>query len=163
MPEKLEFTIRPCKRGDEGLVCAFIRELAEYERLAHQVEATETKIAAVLFGPNPRVFCNLAEVGGEPGGFALWFYNFSTFLARPGIYLEDLFVRPQFRGRGIRKALLGDLARRAIAEGCGRLEWWVLDWNAPSIDFYKALGALPMDDWTVFRVAGDALSTLAKA
>lgn len=163
MADNPEAVIRPAKPGDETLVCEFIRELAEYERLAHEVEVTEDKIAAALFGPSPRVFCDLAEVSGEPAGFALWFYNFSTFLARPGIYLEDLFVRPPFRGRGLGKALLGHLARRAMAKECGRLEWWVLDWNTPSIEFYKALGAVPMNDWTVFRVTGEALSKLAKA
>jgi GNAT superfamily N-acetyltransferase len=155
--------IRLAKQGDEGLICAFIRDLAEYERLAHEVEATPEKIAAALFGPQARVFCDLAEADGEPAGFALWFYNFSTFLARPGIYLEDLFVHPQFRGRGIGKRLLSNLAQRALAEGCRRLEWWVLDWNTPSIEFYRSLGAVPMDEWTVFRVAGEALAKLAEA
>jgi GNAT superfamily N-acetyltransferase len=163
MHEHPQQTIRGARRGDEGLVCAFIRELAEYERLAHECEVTDEKIAEALFGPSPRVYSDIAEVDGVPAGFALWFYNFSTFLARPGIYLEDLFVRPRFRGQGVGKALLVHLARRAVAEGCGRLEWSVLDWNTPSIDFYKLLGALPMNDWTVFRVAGDALSTLAQA
>jgi len=154
--------IRAARAGDEALVLSFVRELAEYERLAHEVVATEEAVSTALFGPNPRVFCDLAHSRGEPAGFALWIYNFSTFLAKPGIYLEDLFVRPQFRGRGIGKALLANLARRAIAEDCGRLEWWVLDWNTPSIEFYKSLGATPMDEWTVFRVTGDALTKLAK-
>lgn len=155
--------IRAARAGDEALVLSFIRELAEYEKLQHQVVATAEAVASALFGAQPRAFCDLAYSGGEAAGFALWFYNFSTFLAKPGLYLEDLFVRPQFRGQGIGKALLANLAQRAIAEDCGRLEWWVLDWNTPSIDFYKSLGAMAMDEWTVFRVTGDALGKLAKA
>jgi len=155
--------IRPARPGDEALVLSFIRELAEYEKLQHEVVATEAAVAAALFGVRPRAYCDLAYADREPAGFALWFYNFSTFLAKPGIYLEDLFVRPQFRGRGIGKALLASLAQRAIEQDCRRLEWWVLDWNTPSIEFYKSLGAQPMDEWTVFRVAGDALAKLAKA
>ena len=155
--------IRAARPGDEALVLSFIRELAEYEKLQHQVVATEAAVAAALFGAAPRAYCDLAYAGGEPAGFALWFYNFSTFLAKPGIYLEDLFVRPQFRGQGIGKALLANLAKRALAQDCGRLEWWVLDWNTPSIEFYKSLGAQPMEDWTVFRVTGEALARLAKA
>jgi GNAT superfamily N-acetyltransferase len=154
--------IRAAKPGDERLILSLIRELAEYERLLDAVEATEEKVAATLFGAAPRVFCDLAEVQGEPAGFALWFYNYSTFLAKSGIYLEDLFVRPAFRGRGIGKALLATLARRALHESCGRFEWAVLDWNEPSISFYKALGARPLSDWTVFRLDGEALTKLAQ-
>ena len=123
--------------------------------------ATQDSLRAALFGPNPRVFCDIAEADGEPAGFALWFYNYSTFLARHGIYLEDLFVRPRFRGRGIGKALLVDLAARTVREGCGRLEWAVLDWNAPSIAFYESLGARAMKEWQVYRLTGDALRRLA--
>ncbi len=155
--------IREARREDAGLVFAFIRGLAEYEKLAHEVVTSEAEIAAALFGVNPRVFCDIAEWDGEAAGFALWFYNFSTFRGRHGIYLEDLFVNPQLRGRGIGKALLANLAKRAVAQGCARVEWWVLDWNAPSIDFYKSLGAVAMDEWTVFRLTGDALTGLARA
>ncbi len=153
--------IRSAKPGDEVLVLSFIRGLAEYERLLHEVEATEGAVAAALFGPIPRVFCEIAELDGKPAGFALWFYNFSTFLAKHGIYLEDLYVRPEFRARGVGKALLVHLAKRAVREGCGRFEWSVLDWNEPSIRFYKSLGAQPLHDWTVFRITGEALQRLA--
>ena len=153
--------IRPAAREDAALIHAFIRELAEYEKLTEDVTASEADIARALFGPNPRVFCDIAEWNGEPAGFALWFYNFSTFRGAHGIYLEDLFVRPQFRGAGLGKALLANLAQRAVREGCARVEWAVLDWNAPSIAFYKSLGALPMDEWTVFRLTGAALAKLA--
>ncbi|HEV2558918.1 MAG TPA: GNAT family N-acetyltransferase [Microvirga sp.] len=154
-------SIRPAAPADAALVLAFIRELAAYERLAHEVDATEDAIAAALFGDDPRVVADIAEWQGEPAGFALWFYNFSTFRGRHGIYLEDLFVRPAFRGHGIGRALLRHLARRCVAEGLPRLEWWVLDWNEPAIRFYRSLGAVPMDEWTVHRVAGAALETLA--
>lgn len=153
--------IREAVPGDEGLILSFIRDLAVYEKLAHEVVATEDDIRAKLFAPHPRVFCNIAEVDGEPAGFALWFFNFSTFLGRHGLYLEDLFVRPAHRGAGVGKALLRHLARRAVAEGCGRFEWWVLDWNEPAIAFYKSLGAVPMAEWTVFRLTGEALERLA--
>jgi GNAT superfamily N-acetyltransferase len=149
--------------GDEALVLSFIRELAEYEKLLDSVVATPDSVHAALFSPNPRVFCDIAEEDGEPAGFALWFYNYSTFLARHGIYLEDLFVRPRFRGHGIGKALLVNLAARAVREGCGRLEWAVLDWNKPSIAFYESLGARPVSGWTVYRLAGDALGNLAES
>ena len=155
--------LREARRGDAALVFAFIRALAEYEKLAHDVVTNETEIDRALFGERPRVFCDIAEWQGEPAGFALWFYNFSTFRGRHGIYLEDLFVKPEFRGHGIGKALLANLARRAVAQDCARVEWSVLDWNTPSIDFYKALGAIPMDEWTVYRLTGEALQHLAKA
>jgi GNAT superfamily N-acetyltransferase len=155
-------TIRPAAPAESGLVLAFVRELAAYERLAHEVDATEEALAAALFGPNPRVFADLALWNGEPAGFALWFYNFSTFRGRHGIYLEDLFVRPAFRGHGIGRALLRHLARRCRAEGLARLEWWVLDWNEPALRFYRSLGAVPMDEWTVQRVTGEALERLAE-
>jgi GNAT superfamily N-acetyltransferase len=157
----MSVTIRPAAPADSGLVFAFVRELAAYERLAHEVDATEGALAAALFGPNPRVFADLALWHGEPAGFALWFYNFSTFRGRHGIYLEDLFVRPAFRGHGIGRALLRHLARRCRAEGLARLEWWVLDWNEPALRFYRSLGAVAMDEWTVQRVTGAALERLA--
>jgi GNAT superfamily N-acetyltransferase len=156
-----DIAIRAATPGDEALVCDFIRALADYERLLHECDATEENISTALFGPSPRVFCDIAEADGVPAGFALCFYNFSTFRAKHGIYLEDLFVRPAFRGRGIGKALLVHLARRAVREGCARFEWSVLDWNEPSIAFYKSLGAVPKPDWTTFRVDGDALVRLA--
>lgn len=155
--------IRPARPGDAPVVFGFIRELAAYERLAHEVDATEATIDAALFSETPRVFCDIAEWDGEPVGFALWFYNFSTFRGRHGIYLEDLYVRESARGRGIGKALLAALAGRCRDEGLARLEWWVLDWNAPSIAFYESLGAVPMDEWTVMRVTGEALERLAAA
>jgi GNAT superfamily N-acetyltransferase len=158
----MSVTIRPAAPADAGLVFALVRELAAYERLAHEVDATEEALAAALFGPNPRVFADIALWNGGPAGFALWFYNFSTFRGRHGIYLEDLFVRPAFRGHGIGRALLRHLARRCRAEGLGRLEWWVLDWNEPALRFYRSLGAVPMDEWTVQRVTGEALERLAE-
>ena len=157
----MSLSIRPARPGDAALVFGFVRELAAYERLAHEVDADEAMIDAALFGETPRVFCDIAEWEGEPVGFALWFYNFSTFRGRHGIYLEDLFVRESARGRGIGKALLAALAARCRDEGLARLEWWVLDWNAPSIAFYESLGAVPMDEWTVMRVTGEALERLA--
>jgi len=141
---------------------SLIRELAEYEKLSHEVEATEAMIGAALFADHPRLFCEIAEWSGEPAGFAVWFINFSTFSGRSGIYLEDLFVRPAYRGKRIGKALLACLARECLNNGWSRLQWSVLDWNAPSIEFYKSLGAVLMDEWTVCRVNGPALATLAE-
>jgi GNAT superfamily N-acetyltransferase len=158
----MSLTIRPAEPGEAGIVLALVRELAEYERLADAVDATEASIDAALFGPSPRVFCDVAEWQGEPVGIALWFLNFSSFRGRNGIYLEDIFVRPAHRGRGIGKALLAGLAKRCVAEGWTRLEWAVLDWNTPSIAFYKAQGAELLSDWTVCRVSGDALLRLAE-
>lgn len=155
--------MRPATPADAATIYGFIRDLAEYEKLLHEVIATEADIARDLFGPAPRAFCDIAEVGGEPVGFALWFYNYSTFAGRHGIYLEDLFVKPQARGQGAGKALLANLARRCVAEGLARLEWSVLDWNAPSIAFYDSLEAAAMDEWTVRRLTGEALARLAKA
>ena len=155
-------SIRPATPEDADLVCAYIRELAEYERLTHEAVATADDIRAALFCEEPKVFCDLAEWDGRPAGFALWIYTFSTFLGRHGIYLEDLYVRPEFRARGIGKALLEGLARRCTAERLGRLEWAVLNWNTPSIAFYEALGARPMTDWMNYRLADDALKTLAE-
>ncbi|MBM1170486.1 GNAT family N-acetyltransferase [Microvirga arabica] len=158
----MSLSIRPATESDAALIFRFIRELAEYERLAHEVDATEADIAKALFGPNPRVFADIAEWEGEPAGFALWFYNFSTFRGRHGIYLEDLFVRPELRSKGIGRALLRHLARRCVTEGLARLEWWVLDWNEPALKVYRSIGAMPMDEWTVQRVTGEALQRLAE-
>lgn len=157
----MTLSLRPAMPGDAALVLAFIRALADYEKLGHEVEVTEAALDAALFGANPRVFAEIAEWDGKPAGFALWFYNFSTFLGRHGIWLEDLYVEPQHRGRGIGKALLSRLARRCLDEGLGRLEWWVLDWNTPAIEVYKAQGARMMDEWTVCRLTGDDLARLA--
>ena len=156
-----ELVIRPACPADAALIMALVRELAEYERLAHAVEAREADLARDLFGPAPRVFCDIAEADGEPIGFALWFYNYSSFKGRHGIYLEDLFVRPQARGRGAGRALLRRLAQRCVGEGLGRLEWAVLDWNAPAIGFYDALGAEALSEWIVRRLTGEALTQLA--
>lgn len=158
----MSLVIAPAEPADAALVFSFVRELAEYEKLLHEVEATEEGLAGALFGATPRVFCDIARWNGEPAGFALWFYNYSTFRGRHGIYLEDLFVRPAFRGAGIGKALIRALAARCRDEGLARLEWWVLNWNAPSIAFYESLGAKPMDEWTVYRLSGDALERTAE-
>lgn len=153
--------IRPATPADVPLILQFIQELAEYEKLTHEVCATEAQLQATLFGTRPVAEVVIASAAGEPVGFAVFFANYSTFLGRPGLYLEDLFVRPAARGKGIGRALLEYLARLTVERGWGRLEWRVLDWNAPSIAFYKKLGAEPLDDWTVFRVTGDALRLLA--
>jgi diamine N-acetyltransferase len=153
-------TVRPVRCGEAGLVLDLVRGLAEYEKLAHEVEASEEGLAAALFAENPRAFCEIGEVDGEAAGFALWFYSFSTFRGRHGIYLEDLFVRPEHRGAGVGKALLVNLAERCVKEGLGRLEWAVLDWNAPAIAFYRSMGARLLDDWTVCRLDGAALLAL---
>lgn len=153
-------TFRFAVPGDEGLVLHFIRVLAEYERMADKVVATEALLHEQLFvRKGAEVVFALED--GTPVGFALFFHNFSTFLARPGLYLEDLCVLPEYRGRGYGKALLQRLAAIAVERGCGRFEWWCLDWNEPSIRFYKSLGAVPMDEWTTYRVDGDALLRLA--
>ena len=156
-------TIRPAEPDDAPLIFAFVRELANYERLSHEVVATAEDIRTALFGAEPRVFCDIAEWEGAPAGFALWFYNFSTFRGRCGIYLEDLYVRPAHRDRGLGKGLLARLAGRCRDEGLARLEWAVLDWNAPSIAFYESLGARPNSEWTVYRLSDDALETLGAA
>ena len=153
--------IRSAMPSDTRVIYALVRELAVYENLLDVVDATERMIGDALFGQTPRAFCELAEWDGAVVGFSLWFYNFSTFRGRHGIYLEDLFVRPDFRGKGLGKALIVSLARRCMAENLARFEWSVLDWNAPSIAFYKALGATMQDDWTGCRVTGDALAALA--
>ena len=157
----MSLAIRAARPDDSALIFALVRELADYEKLSHEVDATEEMIAAALFGDQPRLYCDIAEWDGEPAGFAVWFLNFSTFRGRHGIYLEDLFVRPAFRGRGIGKALLMRLARRCVDEGWARFEWAVLDWNAPSIAFYKSIGAQMMDEWKICRLSGDALGRFA--
>ena len=157
----MTLAIRPVTPCDASLIFAFIRELAEYEKMSDDVVTNEAEIASALFGPNPRVFADIAEWDGRPAGFALWFYNFSTFRGRHGIYLEDLFVRPAFRGHGLGKALLANLAKRCVAQGCARLEWSVLDWNTPSIEFYESLGARHNEGWHPYRLTGAALETLA--
>lgn len=153
--------IRAATAADAGLVLDCIRGLAEYERMADQVVATEALLREQLFGPHPGAEVLIAEWDGAPAGFALFFHNFSTFLGRRGLWLEDLFVFPTFRGLGIGKSLLARLAAIAVERQCGRLEWWVLDWNEDAIGFYRALGAEAMDEWTVFRLTGDALLRLA--
>jgi GNAT superfamily N-acetyltransferase len=154
-------TIRPATRNDLPQVLAFIRELAVYERLEDQVLATEADLAAALFGARAYAEVVLGCLGETPVGFALFFHNFSTFLGKPGIYLEDLFVRPAARGLGVGKRLLAWLARTTLERGCARLDWAVLDWNEPSIGFYRGLGAVAQDDWTTFRLTGAALERLA--
>jgi GNAT superfamily N-acetyltransferase len=156
----LRASIRSATEADVPLILQFIRDLAIYEKLEHKVIATEETVRRTLFG-NPR-FAEVvfAEADGKEVGFALFFHNYSTFLGQPGIYLEDLFVKPESRGRGIGKALLAHLAKLARERGCGRLEWAVLDWNTPSINFYKSLGAVPLSDWIVFRLTGEALEKL---
>jgi GNAT superfamily N-acetyltransferase len=156
----MSLSLRPARPGDAALVLQLVRELAAYERLPHEVDATEAAIDAALFGAAPRVFCDIAEWQDAPAGLAIWFYSFSTFRGRHGIYLEDLFVRPALRGRGIGKALLGGLAARCAAEGLARLEWSVLDWNEPALAFYRRLGAVAMDGWTTQRLTGAALARL---
>jgi len=155
------FTLREAAPADLSAILGLIRALAEYEKLAHECQATEADLGAALFGTPARAHAVLAESQGEAIGLALWFYNFSTFTGRPGIYLEDLFVQPTQRGRGIGRALFRYLAQRALAEGCARLEWSVLDWNEPAIRFYRAIGATGLDEWTVQRLSGPALHALA--
>ena len=154
--------IRPARAGEAPLIHSFIRELADYEKMLDKAVATAADIEAALFGPTPRVFCHIAEIDGAPVGFALWFYNFSTFQGRAGLYLEDLYVRPEARGGGAGKALLAALAKRCVDENLGRMDWAVLDWNAPSIAFYDSLGALALSDWITRRLTGEALERLAK-
>ena len=154
-------SIRPATENDVAVILRFIEKLGEYEKLSHEVVATESALRENLFGDRPYAEVLLAYCGADPVGFALYFHNFSTFLARPGIYLEDLFVEPEHRGKGIGKALLVRLARIAVERGCGRLEWSVLDWNEPSIQFYRSLGAIAKDEWTIYRITGEALENLA--
>jgi GNAT superfamily N-acetyltransferase len=156
------FLIRPARPEDAELLVTLVHELAVYEKLEQHAVASPDAFRRHLFGPNPAAEAAVAEVAGEPAGFALWFATFSTFRGQPGLYLEDIFVRPACRGRGIGKALLAAVARRAVDRGCGRLEWSVLNWNAPAIGFYRALGARPMDEWTVYRIDDEPLRRLAE-
>ena len=160
-PELPHIALRAARRDDVGQILSFIRELGEYEKLAHEAVADVETLAAQLFGDNPAAEVVIAEVDGKPAGFALFFHNFSTFIGKRGLYLEDLFVRPEFRGLGLGRRLMVHLAKLAVERECGRFEWSVLDWNQPAIDFYRGLGAVPLDQWTVQRVAGDALAALA--
>lgn len=152
--------LRRATSDDAELVLRFIRELAEYEREPDAVEATAAGLRQQLSSPSPPFECLLADFSGDPCGFALFFHNYSTWRGRPGIYLEDLFVTASARGRGVGRALLAEVARIAVERGCARLEWAVLDWNQPAIDFYRALGATPLSEWTVFRLTGSALAEL---
>lgn len=157
----MSLVIRRAVPGDESVILGFIRDLAEYERLLHEVLAREEDIANTFFEADPKVFAEIAEESGRPVGFAAWYYSYSTFHGRHGLYLEDLFVVPEARGRGIGKALLRHLANLCIQQGLTRFQWWVLDWNTPAIDFYRSIGAESMDQWTVQRVSGPALHRLA--
>ncbi len=156
-----DFTLRSASIDDVPTILGFITELAEYEKLAHEVVATEDTLRETLFGPTPYAQVIIAELAGVAVGYALFFHNFSTFTGRPGIYLEDLYVQPQYRGQGFGKLLLAYLARKAVDMNCTRVEWSVLDWNQPAIDFYRSIGALPMDGWTVQRLDGDRLANFA--
>jgi len=155
------FSIRQATEQDIPLIHSFIRQLADYERLSHEAVMTEETLRESLFGPRPFAEVLLGYAGETPAAFAVFFHNFSTFRGRPGLYLEDLFVIPEMRGRGFGRALLVELAKIAVERNCGRFEWAVLDWNEPAIGFYKKLGAIAMDEWTIFRVTGEALERLA--
>jgi len=161
MPNAHSITLRPAAPADIPLILALIRELAEYEKEPDSAKATPEQLQRHLFGPRPYAEVLIAEVGAEPAGFALFFHNFSTWTGQPGIYLEDLFVRPQYRGLGVGKRLIARVAKIAVERDCGRFEWAVLDWNEPAIRFYRSLGAKPMDEWTVQRMTGEALRNLA--
>ena len=154
-------TIRDARPDDTATICGFIRDLARYEHLEHEMTATPESIAVALFGDKPKAFALICEVDGKPAGFTLCFYNFSTFLGRAGIYIEDLYVDPAYRKRGIGRAIFKALAKRAVDEGCGRVEWSVLNWNKPALDFYTGIGAKPMDGWQIQRLTGDTLVALA--
>lgn len=156
-----QFRIDPATPADVPVILDLIRQIADYEKLSHEVIATEAGLSELLFGPRPAAEVLLGRVGDEVVGYAVFFHNFSTFLAKKGLYLEDLFVKPEWRRHGFGKRLLAQLAQLAVERECGRLEWSVLDWNAPSIAFYKSLGARPMDEWTVFRLTGDDIGALA--
>lgn len=154
--------IRPARLGEEGIILQLIKDLAEYERAPHEVEATENEITQSIFADEPKVFCDLVDIDGEIAGMAIWFLNYSTWQGKHGIYLEDLFIKPEYRGRGFGKALLQHLAKKCNENGYGRFQWWVLDWNSPAIEFYRSLGAEAMDEWTVYRVSGEPLKNLGK-
>ena len=152
--------IRPARQEEVGIVLQLIHDLAVYEKAPNEVEATEKELLETIFSSDPKVFCDLVEVDGEIAGMAIWFLNYSTWQGKHGIYLEDLFIKPEFRGRGYGKALLKHLAKVCNEKGYGRFQWWVLDWNSPAIEFYRSLGAVAMDEWTVYRVSGQALKDL---
>ena len=152
--------IRPAKSEEVGEVLQLIQDLATYEKAPEQVEASKEDLLNTIFAKEPRVFCDLVEVDGQIAGIAIWFLNYSTWQAKHGIYLEDLYIKPEFRARGYGKALLKHLAQICDREGYGRLQWWVLDWNSPAIEFYKSFGAEAMDEWTVYRTSGQALKNL---
>ena len=152
--------IRPARRDEVGIVLQLIHDLAVYEKAPNEVEATEKELLETIFSNDPKVFCDLVEVDGEIAGMAIWFLNYSTWQGKHGIYLEDLFIKPEYRGRGYGKALLKHLAKICDDKGYGRFQWWVLDWNSPAIEFYRSLGAVAMDEWTVYRVSGQALKDL---
>ncbi len=158
----MSLLIRAARPQDSALIFALVKELADYEKLSHEVDASEQQIAAALFADQPRLYCDIAEWDGEPAGFAVWFLNFSTFRGRHGLYVEDIFVRPALRGRGIGKALMARLAARCVKQGYARFEWAVLDWNAPSIAFYKSIGAQVLDEWRICRLGGEALARFAR-
>jgi GNAT superfamily N-acetyltransferase len=154
--------IRPARRDEVGIVLQLIHDLAVYEKAPNEVEATEKELLETIFSSDPKVFCDLVEVDGEIAGMAIWFLNYSTWQGKHGIYLEDLFIKPEYRGRGYGKALLKHLAKICDDKGYGRFQWWVLDWNSPAIEFYRSLGAVAMDEWTVYRVSGVPLKELGK-
>ena len=154
--------IRPARQEEVGIVLQLIHDLAVYEKAPNEVEATEKELLKTIFSSDPKVFCDLVEVDGEIAGMAIWFLNYSTWQGKHGIYLEDLFIKPEYRGRGYGKALLKHLAKICDEKGYGRFQWWVLDWNSPAIEFYRSLGAVAMDEWTVYRVSGAPLKELGK-
>ena len=154
--------IRPARRDEVGIVLQLIHDLAVYEKAPNEVEATEKELLETIFSSDPKVFCDLVEVDGEIAGMAIWFLNYSTWQGKHGIYLEDLFVKPEYRGRGFGKALLQHLASICNERGYGRFQWWVLDWNSPAIEFYRSFGAEAMSEWTVYRVSGDPLRRLGE-
>jgi len=154
--------IRPARKEEVGIVLQLIHDLAHYEKAPNEVEATEKELLATIFIDNPKVFCDVVDVDGEIVGMAIWFLNYSTWQGKHGIYLEDLFIKSEYRGHGYGKALLKHLAKICDERGYGRFQWWVLDWNSPAIEFYRSLGAVAMDEWTVYRVSGNALKELGK-
>ena len=154
--------IRPARSDEASIILQLIRDLAEYEKAPDEVKASEKELVETIFAENPKVFCDFVEVDGDIAGMAIWFLNYSTWQGKHGIYLEDLYVKPEFRGRGYGKALLQHLASICNERGYGRFQWWVLDWNSPAIEFYRSLGAEAMDEWTVYRVSGDPLRRLGE-
>ena len=154
--------IRPAERKEVGAVLQLIHDLAHYEKAPNEVEATEKELLSTIFSEDPKVFCDVVEVDDDIAGMAIWFLNYSTWQGKHGIYLEDLFIKPEYRGRGYGKALLQHLAKICEERGYGRFQWWVLDWNSPAIEFYRSLGAVAMDEWTVYRVSGQALKELGQ-